>query len=238
MIANKQIAIDMLKFALFENQHNQKEGQKEGQIKKTEEELSRHLFKKINMAFKGLNMLIKILILKIEEKKYQDAMDQKIIFPHTIDALIIIIGTFNKAFNQETTEILYNIVSFHAYDGLYSISNINSLMIPFVDTNNINYNNLKKDYDEFSVLVKEFTYEVLNLNTDFEPHGMIEYEKQNEEQGKEQNEEVDEQGKEQNEEVDEQGKEQFVKKIEEQIEQNKKPDEQSEEPGEQEEEQY
>jgi hypothetical protein len=132
-----------------------------------------YLFKKINMTFKSLSMLIKILLLRIDEKKYQESLDQKIIFPKNINTLIIVVGTFDKAFNQEITKMLFDLVTFSEYDDLYNISEINQLLIPFVANDQINELNLQTDFNNFSVLVKDFACAVLNLNIDLEHNDII-----------------------------------------------------------------
>lgn len=147
---------------------------KETEIKIPNYSESQNLFKKINLTFKSLSLLLKILLLRIDEKKYQDAKDQKIIFPPNIDTMAIIIGTFNEAFSNDVSEMLFNILSFPAYDDLYNISNINTLLIPFVANDQINEKILKSDFDEFIILVKDFACEVLSLNTNLEPNDIVE----------------------------------------------------------------
>lgn len=180
----KSITIDMLKYALCNDAKTEKLQNMLNSLKDIEYKLNpdidipttnepQQLFKKINLLFKGLSNLIKILLLQINDKQYQDAKDQKIIFPHDIETLTIILGTFNKAFNEELIEMLFQIISYPAFTDLYNISNINTLLVPFVADDKINKILLKKDFDKFSILVKDFACEVLNLNTDFDPYDWV-----------------------------------------------------------------
>lgn len=183
--ANISSTIDMLKFALYKDEkidklqdilNNLKEINYtlDSKIDIPSVNISHQLFKKINLLFKSLSNLIKILLLRIDDEQYQDAKDQKIIFPHDIETLIIILGTFDKAFNEELTDILFQIISWPTFGDLYNISSINTMLIPFVADDKIDEILLKKDFDDFSILVKDFACEVLNLNIDFEPHNWIE----------------------------------------------------------------
>lgn len=180
----KSNAINMLKFALCKDEKIEKLQNMLDILKDVEYKLNpdidipttnepQQLFKKINLLFKGLSNLIKILLLQINEKQYQDAKNQKIIFPHDMDTLIIILGTFDKAFNEELTEMLFQIISFPMFTDLYNISNINTMLIPFVADEKINKILLKKDFDEFSGLVRDFACGVLNLNINLDPYDWI-----------------------------------------------------------------
>jgi hypothetical protein len=131
---------------------------------------SEQLFKKISMLFKILKSLLKHLILQINEENYQEIHINDVKFPKSIDQLIIIIGLFNKAFNQETTALLYDIVSFNNYTDFVSISEINYMLIPFVADGDIKTEKLFQDFGEFKLIVRDFACEVLNLNTNFDPH--------------------------------------------------------------------
>ena len=128
------------------------------------------LFKKINFTFMGLSNLIKIRLLHVNEENYQKANDQKIIFPNDLNTLIIILATFDKAFNHKHKEDLFSIVSFHAFDILYKISKINSLLHTFIIDEKTDYTKISNDFDEFNLLVTEFACDILNVNTEFESH--------------------------------------------------------------------
>jgi len=144
----KKIIIDILKFSLFNVETNDAES----------------LFKKINMTFKALKFILKNLISNIDEENYKKALNNDIKFPKDMDSLTIIIGAFDKAFSDDNIESLFNIVDFHSYSDLYTISEINALLIPFVADDKIKTEKLKKDYIEFTGIVKEFICDVLNLN--------------------------------------------------------------------------
>jgi hypothetical protein len=179
------ITIDMLKFALCKDEKTEKLHDMLNSLKEVNYTLNseitipttsntHQLFKKINLLFKSLSNLIKILLLRIDDEQYQKAKDQKIIFPHDMETLIIILGTFNKAFSEDLIEMLFQIISCPTFTDLYNISNVNTLLIPFVADDKINEDLLKKDFADFSILAKDFACEVLNLNTDFEPYNWIE----------------------------------------------------------------
>lgn len=144
----KKIIIDILKFSLFNVETDDAES----------------LFKKINMTFKALKFILKNLISKIDEENYKKALNNEIKFPKDMDSLTIIIGAFDKAFSDDNIESLFNIVDFHSYSDLYTISEINALLIPFVADDKIKTEKLKNDYIEFTEHVKEFVCNVLNLN--------------------------------------------------------------------------
>ena len=134
------------------------------------------LLKKINMTFKSLCHVLKILLLKVDDEMYQKANDNKIIFPETIDKLTFILGTFHKAFNNDMIESLYNILSHESYSNLYKISNINSLLVSFVidEEHKLNVGLLVSDYLEVIPHIKDFVCTALNVDTDLNEHSIIE----------------------------------------------------------------
>jgi len=170
--------INMLKYALSESHSidtlNCDTSAESDNTESSIFEMTKILFKKINITFKALSKIIKILLLLVNDEKYQDSINHDIRFPPDMDTLIIVLGTFDKAFTHEITEQLFYMLSFPAYSDLYKISNINSLLIPFVANGDINYKSLNLDYSKFINIVKDFTCDVLNLNTDFEYSDIIE----------------------------------------------------------------
>lgn len=132
-----------------------------------------NLFKKINFTFQSLNKLIKLLLLRIDDKNYQMANDQKIIFPYDLNTLIVILGTFDRAFSYEHKQLLFNILTFPEYEILYKISNINSNMIPFVIDDQTDYSKINDNFKKFNILVTNFACNILNLNTEYEPHIIV-----------------------------------------------------------------
>lgn len=177
----KNNTIEMLKFALFDNNQILEMQQTLNEFKnnnhtksKTNIQNSNILYKKINMAFKAMSNLIKLLLLQVDEKKYQDFLDQTITFPKNIEILEIVLGSFDKAFTPELHYLLFQIFDFHAYDELYSISKINSFLIPLLSDEKSDDKELKKDFDDFIILIKEFACVVLDVNTNLDPHNMIE----------------------------------------------------------------
>lgn len=142
------------------------------------DEIKIELFKKINFTFQSLNNLIKFLLLRIDDKNYQMANDKKIIFPCDLDTLIIILGTFDRAFSYDHKQLLFNIVTFSEYEILYKISNINSEMIPFVIDDKTDYSKINDNFKKFNILVTEFACDVLNLNTEFKPHIIVDIDTQ------------------------------------------------------------
>lgn len=158
---NKLIATSALQYSLFNIDEN---------IKDTE------LIKKINMTFKSLCHILKILLLKVDDELYQRANTDRVIFPENLDKLTLIVGTFNKAFNEDIIESLYNLVSLETYTNLYKISNINSLLVSFVidDDHKLNVEMLLSDYLEAIPYIKDFVCLALDVDTDLNDHSIIE----------------------------------------------------------------
>jgi hypothetical protein len=182
--ANSKILNELIKISdAFKTQKNDTGGKVD--IKQTEEveqniseamsTQSCDLFKKIKMLFSTLESLIKILIIRVDDPRYQNAIDEKTAFPKTVDGLIVIVGCYNDAFSKEISEELFNIVDCDAFSEMRTISGIDYNMIPFVATDRINNELLQVDYLKFSGLVKNFACNVLNINTDFEKGSIFEY---------------------------------------------------------------
>jgi hypothetical protein len=131
------------------------------------------IFKKIILLFKGLSDLLKILLLQINNENYQLAASEKIKFPDNIETLIIVMGTFDEAFDENVMRMLFNIIDFPEYNELYTISKINYLLIPFVANGDIKKDCLVADFNKFCVLVKSFVRYALNLNDDLEQYNNI-----------------------------------------------------------------
>jgi hypothetical protein len=160
----KNIVIEMLKYSIGSSDNLIKDEIRTPEI----------LFKKINFTFMGLSNLIKIRLLQINEENYQKANDQKILFPNDLNTLIIILATFDKAFNHDHKQFLFNLVSFHGFDILYKISKINPELHPFIIDEKTDYTKISNDFDEFNLIVTEFACDILNVNTDFETHNIVE----------------------------------------------------------------
>ena len=127
------------------------------------------LFKKISLMFTALKYLLKCLITKIDSPNYQRAISEDINFPQSIDQLILLVGTFNDAFDDVHTKLLYDIIDFHHYSDFLSISCINNELIPFVADGDINMEKLINDFNEFKLISRNFICYVLDLNIKFEP---------------------------------------------------------------------
>jgi len=133
-------------------------------------DVNQKIFKKISISFKILKQLLTILVLRVDDKQYQEIKDNEVKFPKDLEHLSIVVGTFHKAFDREIQEILYEIVDFPHYSDFISMAEVNNLLIPFVADNSIKTDVLIDDFNKFSQLVKDLACEVLNVNTDFEPH--------------------------------------------------------------------
>ena len=131
------------------------------------------MFKKIKMLFDVLSDILKFSISKIDDARYKKAIDEKIVFPSTMDKLIIVMGCYEKAFNPAIERTLFDILSLPYYNDIYNISNMNTLLIPFVVDGNIKYDSLLIDYTEFSEIVKGLVCDILNVNIEFDDHQMI-----------------------------------------------------------------
>lgn len=126
------------------------------------------IFKKIEILFKGLCYILRDLLLKVDEKIYQDIKDKEISFPKNIEALIFTVATFDKAFDHDLIGLLFNVVSFPEYPEIYKISKIKPIMVPFVIDENIDLQNLLSDYRKFIIVVREFVTKVYNLNSNLD----------------------------------------------------------------------
>jgi hypothetical protein len=133
------------------------------------------LFKKIHMYFAVLKDLLKYCIIKININKYKKILDETFEFPKSLDEMISIIGFYSDAFTPDVIESLFNIITYKTYNELYSIGTINTNMIEFVVDDDVNKEVLTKDFLEFAELGKFLASDILKLNTDLEPHDIIEY---------------------------------------------------------------
>lgn len=131
------------------------------------EELSRDLFKQISFIFKCLTNIIKILISSVDNEKYKKQIENEIVFPNNIDTLILLLGVYDLAFDDESIQILFNIVSFDTYREFYTISHINLTMIDFIVDGSINSDKLKTDLLEFKDICKQFIIHALKIDSDF-----------------------------------------------------------------------
>ena len=133
------------------------------------------IFKKINVLFTALSSLLKFMIIKVNDERYQKAVDEKIKFPRNLDALIVVIGCYSDAFSKDFQEELFNIVELHSFAEMSAIANINHNMIAFVANDKINVDLLTADYLEFAEMVQNFACGVLDVNTDFDHDSVIEW---------------------------------------------------------------
>jgi len=133
------------------------------------------IFKKINVLFTVLSSLLKFMIIKINDERYQKVVDEKIKFPRNLDALIVVIGCYSDAFSKDFQEELFNIVELHSFAEMYAIANINHNMIEFVANDKINVDLLTVDYMEFAEMVQNFACGVLDINTDFDHESVVEW---------------------------------------------------------------
>ena len=134
-----------------------------------------YIFKKINVLFTALSSLLKFMIIKVNDERYQKAVDEKIKFPRNLDALIVVIGCYSDAFSKDFQEELFNIVELHSFAEMSAIANINHNMIAFVANDKINVDLLTVDYVEFAEMVQNFACGVLDVNTDFDHDSVVEW---------------------------------------------------------------
>jgi len=133
------------------------------------------IFKKINVLFTALSSLLKFMIIKVNDERYQKAVDEKIKFPRNLDAMIVVIGCYSDAFSKDFQEELFNIVELHSFAEMSAIANINHNMIAFVANDKINVDLLTVDYVEFAEMVQNFACGVLDVNTDFDHDSVVEW---------------------------------------------------------------
>jgi len=134
------------------------------------------MFKKINILFSAMSDILKYNITKIDGDKYKKVADEQVMFPKNLDSLIIIMGCYSDAFNEDVHQDLYNIVDLSFYESFYNISQINSSMIPFIVNDEIDSDKLKVDYNIFAEKVLNFVCNTLNVNTDLDDEFLIEQE--------------------------------------------------------------
>lgn len=142
--------------------------------KKTED-----LLKNIKYIFDILNNIIKYLIniTKNDLNKSTELAKQEIsniILPRNIDKLVLLISYFPNSFDSDVTEKLYNIVHLEYYKDLYSIYEINDLLMPFIDNGDISIELLNKDFKIIYDNVVDLACNIFTLNTDFENISYIE----------------------------------------------------------------
>ena len=139
-----------------------------------DKQLIQTLFKKINILFKIFKLLLKKLILRVDDEIYQMIEDHEMKIPEDVEQLSLLIGTFYKSFSDTQIKLLFDIIDFKQYKSFINISEINYLMIPFVANTSVNYNKLFTDFTEFSILIRDLACDVLSLNTDLENESIIE----------------------------------------------------------------
>ncbi len=160
---------------LKENENELKENElKENELKENENEELKCVFKKIHILFTVLADLLQYNISKIDDARYKNINVEKIKFPKTIDALILIIGCYGEAFSVDDQEELFNILELAPYNDLYTISEIPIDMIPFVANNKIDFESLNTDYILFSEKVLNLSCRILNINTELEQDFIVE----------------------------------------------------------------
>jgi len=165
----KTIIVSKLRLLKFNNnEFNTKQNKK-----------SEDLLKNIKYAFNILNNIIKYLInlSKTNLNKSSELEKQEIdniILPKTIDKLILLISYFPNSFNKTTIEKLYNIIHLEYYKDLYSIYEINDLLMSFIDNGDISVELLNSDFNIVYDNLVDLSCNIFNINTDFENISYIE----------------------------------------------------------------
>ena len=131
------------------------------------------VFKKIQTLFYILLDVLKYRIVQIDEPNYQKVESEKLNFINSESDLILIMGCYYKAFNQDIEETLFHLVNSDYYSDFINISGINLHMMPFVADDKIDMDKLMDDYTEFSDTIKNFACDMLEINTDFTTETLI-----------------------------------------------------------------
>ena len=143
----------------------------------TNEKKTEVLLKNIKYSFDILNNIIKFLIINSKKKYDKNSHIQNkdineiyklIKLPKSIDKLILLISYFPKSFDDFSQKKFYDIISLEFYNQLYSIYEINDLLMPFIDNGDISVELLSKDFDILYEYIVELATVIFNLNTDFE----------------------------------------------------------------------
>lgn len=131
------------------------------------------VFKKIQTLFYILLDVLKYRIVQIDEPNYQKVESEKLNFINSESDLILIMGCYYKAFNQDIEETLFHLINVDYYSDFINISGINLHMMPFVADDKIDMNKLMADYTEFSNIIRNFTCDILEINTDLTTETLI-----------------------------------------------------------------
>jgi hypothetical protein len=135
------------------------------------------LFKNIKYAIDILNNVIKYLILKTDNDKYTNDIKNNgliIKLPKSIEKLVLLISYYDSAFDDFVTQKLFEIIDLDFYTELYSIYEINDLLIPFVANDSIKSDQLNADFLILYNYLMELCCNIFNLNTDLEEENYIE----------------------------------------------------------------
>jgi hypothetical protein len=127
------------------------------------------IFDQIRYTFEVLNALLKYTICLVDEPKYQDNNDKDVVFPNDIESLTCILGLYSKAFSKQMLQYLFDIITYKSCADFFNISQIPTLLIASVLSEDIKIKALKADFDEFSGIVKQLACDVLKLNVELEP---------------------------------------------------------------------
>jgi hypothetical protein len=107
------------------------------------------------------------MIISIDDEKYQEIKDKSVVFPDNEDKLICIVSMYHKAFSTDINELLYEIINYHKFADLLSISSIPPELVSSIVDDTVDSEALQRDFDEFSTIIKLLSVDVLKISMDF-----------------------------------------------------------------------
>ena len=125
--------------------------------------------KELNIVMSILSRLLKYLIIRVDNEKHKELSDKKVVFPENEDTMIVMLAFYEESFDDEIKDMFFNLVTMDNYTTVYSMSNINHLLAPFVIDDSFNKDLFAKDYLIFCSFVKEMIGHVFKLNADGNP---------------------------------------------------------------------
>lgn len=96
------------------------EEKKDGSVDVPVVKISRRYIKNIKCLFSALSNMIHYRILLVDPSK----VNEKFILPSNIDKLILLMGYYPDAFDENLNTMLYQLISAKYYSSLYTMSNI------------------------------------------------------------------------------------------------------------------
>jgi hypothetical protein len=139
------------------------------ELKLTDMSSIENAIKELNIIMNILSRLLKYMIIKVDNEKHKELIDKKVVFPENEDTMIVMLAFYEESFDDKIKDMFFNLVTMENYTTIYSMSNINHLLAPFVIDDSFNKDLFARDYLIFCSFVKEMIGHVFKLNADGNP---------------------------------------------------------------------